>query len=136
MIFSYLTSGFEIATPAVKIHLIHPETRAKESGIARLDFGADITTIPFEKLDKLRLNAVGKTLTAGYNDPGEVHYLFTCTLRLRSLTFHDVDVIAASTPHILLGLDILNTLHICLDGEQKKFEIIEKRKSSRARSRR
>jgi len=90
--------------------------------MARLDYGADITTIPFEILEKLNLSV------AGYNDSGEVQLLFNCTLQLRYLTFKGIDVIATSTPYVLLGLDILNTLHICLNGHKKQFEIIEKHK--------
>jgi predicted aspartyl protease len=119
MILPYMTEGFEIPTPAIKVQLINPATNAKESGIARIDYGADITTIPFTIFEKLNLNVFGTTFTSGYNDPGESHLLFICSLRLRSLTFNNIKVIAASTPHILIGLDILNTLHICLNGNKK-----------------
>jgi len=131
MILPYLTEGFEVPTPAVKVQLFNPTTKAKEIGVARIDYGADITTIPFLMFEKLNLNVFGTTYTSGYNDPGESHLLFICSLRLRTLTFSNINVIAALTPHVLLGLDILNTLHICLDGNKKQFEIIEKRKRKR-----
>ncbi len=136
MILPYLTEGFVIPAPAVKVQVVNPETKAKESGIARLDYGADITVIPFAVMEKLKLDLAGSAFTAGYNDPGEEQFLFSCTLQLRSLRFSNVKVIATSTTEVLIGLDVLNTLHICLDGEKRKFEIIEKRTSSRARSRR
>jgi hypothetical protein len=131
MILPYLTEGFEAPAPAVKVQLFNPLTKAKEAGIARIDSGADITVIPFAITENLNLRVAGSTYTSGYDDPGKSQLLFTCTLRLRSLTFSNIDVIAALTPHILIGLDILNKLHICLDGNKKQFEIIEKRKKKR-----
>jgi|GEM_PF-6988642 len=131
MILPYLAEGFEAPTPAVKVQLVNPETKVKEAGIARIDYGADITVIPFTIMEKLKLSVAGSTYTSGYDDPGKTHLLFTCTLQLRSLRFSNIDVIAASTPHILIGLDILNTMHICMDGKKKQFEIIEKRKRKR-----
>jgi hypothetical protein len=131
MILPYLIEGFEIPAPAVKVQLVNPTSKVKETGIARIDCGADITVIPFKLMEKLNLNVAGKTYTSGYDDPGKIHMLFTCTLRLRSLTFSSIDVIAALTPHILIGLDVLNSLHICLDGKKKQFEIIERRKKKR-----
>ena len=122
--------------PAVKVQVVNPETRAKESWIARIDYGADITVIPFTVMEKLKLDIAGSTFTSGYNDPGEEQMLFSCTLQLRSLRFNNIKVIATSTTDVLIGLDILNTLHVCLDGEKKKFEIIEKLASPRPRSRR
>jgi hypothetical protein len=136
MILPYLTEGFIVPAPAVKVQIVNPETKAKESWIARIDYGADITVIPFAVMEKLRLNIAGSTFTSGYDDPGREQMLFSCTLQLRSLRFSGIDVIATSTTNVLIGLDILNTLHICLDGEKKKFEIIEKRASARPRSRR
>lgn len=127
MILPYLTEGFETPAPAVKVQLFNPTTKAKEAGIARIDSGADITVIPFTIMEKLNLRVAGSTYTSGYDDPGKSQLLFNCTLQLRSLKFSNIDVIAALTPHILIGLDILNTLHICLDGNNKQFEIIEKR---------
>lgn len=131
MILPYVTEGFEVPSPAMKVQLINPTSKASETGIARLDYGADITAIPFKIMEKLNLNMAGKIYTAGFDDPGELRMLFTCTLRLRSWTFDNIDVIAALTPHILIGLDILNTLHVCLDGKTKRFEIIEERKRKR-----
>jgi hypothetical protein len=128
MILPYLTEGFEAPVPAAKVQLFNPETKAKETGIARIDYGADITVIPFTIMENLKLNVAGSVYTAGYDDPGKTHLLFSCTLQLRSLRFRNVDVIATSTPHVLIGLDILNTLHICLDGNKKQFEIVEGRK--------
>lgn len=127
----YLTKGFETPTPGLKVQLIHPDTKAKATAMARIDSGADITTIPFTVLETLNLVAVGRTFTSGYDDPGKSHLLFVCTLRFRSLVYKNINVIAALTPEVLIGLDILNTLHICLDGKKKQFEIIEERKSKR-----
>jgi len=131
MILPYLTEGFEAPAPAVKVQIVNPETRAKEAGLARIDYGADITVIPFTVMENLKLDVAGSVHAAGYDDPGKIHLLFSCTLRLRSLRFSNIDVIATSTPHVLIGLDILNSLHICLDGKRKQFEIIEKRKKMR-----
>jgi len=131
MILPYLIKGFEVPTPAVKMQLIHPETNVKADGLARIDSGADLTVIPFVMLEKLNLDAVGDTFVSGYDDSGKSHLLFTCTLRCRFGTFKNLKVIAALTPHILIGLDILNTLHVCLDGKKKQFEIIEGHKRKR-----
>jgi hypothetical protein len=129
----YLTKGFETPTPGLKVQLIHPDTKAKAAVMARIDSDADITTIPFTVLEALNLVAVGRTFTAGYDDPGKSHLLFACSLQFRILSFENVNVIAASTPEVLIGLDILNTLHICLDGENKQFEIVEGRKKKQRR---
>ncbi len=129
----YLTKGFDVPTPALKIQLTHPVTKAKETAMARIDSGADITTIPFTLLEKLNLVAVGDAFASGYDDHGKSHLLFVCTLRFRSLVYKNINVIAALTPQVLIGLDILNTLHICLDGKKKQFEIIEERKGKRRR---
>ncbi len=129
----YPTRGMETPAPALRIQLIHPDTKAKVAVMARVDCGADITTIPFVSLDALNLVAVGRTFTAGYDDLGKSHYLFAYTLRFRSLIFENIKVIAALTPEVLIGLDILNQMHVCLNGPQKQLEIIEKRTSSRSR---
>lgn len=134
MILPYLTDGFEVPAPAVKVQLSNPITKVKESGIARIDYGADITVIPFAMMEKLNLRLAGSTFTSGYDDPGKEQMLFSCTLQLRSLRFNNIKVIATSTTNVLIGLDILNRLHICLDGEKKRFEIIEKRSRPRSRS--
>lgn len=125
MILPYLTKGFEVPTPALKMQLIHPETKVKVDGLARVDCGADMTVIPFATLERLNLDAVGNTFVSGYDDSGKSHVLFACTLKCSFGTFKNLKVIAALTPHILIGLDILNTLHICLDGKTKRFEIIK-----------
>ncbi len=127
MILPYLTKGFELPTPAVKVKLIHPDTKVKATVVARIDSGADITTIPFVLLEKLNLTAVGSTFASGYDDAGKSHLLFACTLRVRSLIFRNIRVIAALTPEVLIGLDVLNTLHICLDGKKRRFEIVEQK---------
>ncbi len=131
MILPYLTMDFEVPTPAVKIQLIHPETNAKADGLARIDSGADITVVPFMMLEKLNLNAVGDIFVSGYDDPGKSHVLFACTLRCRFGAFKNLKVIAALTPHVLIGLDILNILHLCLNGKKKQLEIMEDRKKKR-----
>lgn len=131
MIFPYLTEGFDVPSPALRVQIFNPTSKASETGIARLDYGADITAIPFTIMEKLNLNMAGKIYTAGFDDLGELRALFACTLRLRTWTFNNIDVIAALTPHILIGLDILNMLHICLDGKTKRFEIIEERTKKR-----
>jgi hypothetical protein len=77
MILPYLTEGFEAPAPAVKVQLFNPLTKAKEAGIARIDYGADITTIPFTIMEKLNLRVAGSTYTSGYDDPGKTHLLFT-----------------------------------------------------------
>ncbi|MCI0611560.1 retroviral-like aspartic protease family protein, partial [bacterium] len=122
---------FGAPTPALRVQLIHPDTKAKETAIARIDSGADITTIPFTLLEKLNLSTVGDAFVSGYDDPGKSHLLFVCTLRFRSLVYKNIKVIAALTPEVLIGLDILNTLHICLDGHKKQLEILEGRKNKR-----
>jgi hypothetical protein len=129
----YWAKGFEVPAPALKIRLLQPVTRAKETVIARIDSGADITSIPFTVLEKLNLNAVGHGFVSGYDDPGKSHLLFACSLQFRSLSFENIKVIAASTPEALIGLDVLNTLHICLDGNKRQFEIIDEQKSKRRR---
>ena len=131
MILPYLIKDFEVPTPAVKIQLIHPETNQKMEGLARIDSGADLTVVPFIMLEKLNLNAVGDTFVSGFDDAGKSHVLFACTLKCRFGTFKNLRVIAALTPEVLIGLDILNTLHLCLDGKKKQFEIIEGRKRKR-----
>ena len=127
----YQTNAFEVPTPALKVQLIHPDTKTRETVMARIDCGADITTIPFTSLENLNLSTVGNAFVSGYDDPGKSHLLFACTLQFHSLVYKNVKVIAASTPNALIGLDILNKLHICLDGNKKQLEIVEGRKGKR-----
>lgn len=38
----YQTNAFEVPTPALRVQLIHPDTKTKEIVMARIDSGADI----------------------------------------------------------------------------------------------
>jgi hypothetical protein len=130
-----LTKGFGIPTPALRVQIIHPGTKTKEAIVARIDSGADITAIPFTLLEKLNLATVGDAFISGYDDPGKTHMLFACSLRIRYLSFQNVKVIAALTPEVLIGLDVLTQMHVCLNGHEKQLEIVEKRAGSRPRPR-
>ncbi len=123
----YRTKDVETPAPVLKVRLIHPDTKAKATVMARVDSGVDITTIPFALLEELNLVAVGRTFTAGYDDPGTSRLLFTCSFRFRSFSFEKVRVISALTPEVLIGLDLLNQMHVCLNGHEKQLEIEEKR---------
>jgi hypothetical protein len=89
---------------------------------AKIDSGASMTLIPESLPKRWRLPFVISTTLRAYDGQDTVRPLYLVDI-IGSRHFQDVWVTVVPRRHILLGRDILNQLHVTLNGPQQTIEI-------------
>jgi hypothetical protein len=116
-------SVFDPPAPALTIEVISPVTGLRRTVLAKFDTGADQTVIPEDLAADLSLSIQGQTPAAGFDNITQLYFAYLIDLIIAGRNFVDLQVIATSNDHILLGRDVLNDLLITLDGPQLQFAI-------------
>jgi hypothetical protein len=118
---SYTTLSSRIPdAPILRIKVINPTLSIEKRPRAIIDSGADITAIPKEIIDDLKLEK------SGYENIGDVGNKPTYNVKIRFKTFEfEKDVTENSDSFVWLGRDIINELNVLLEGKNKQFEISE-----------
>ena len=76
---------------------------------AQLDTAADVTVLPRELVDQLRLVQLGDALVQRFGGQIVSNPTFLVEIAIRSLPIEAVVVLASEVePHVLLGRDVLN----------------------------
>ena len=117
---------FTLPAPALQVRVrARSRSRPAIAVRARLDTGADITSIPESIASELGLQVERIVIVAGYDDIAAERYAYLVTLEILGHTFTGVRVISSARTDILLGLDILNRFVITLDGKARTFEMVD-----------
>ena len=95
----------------------------------KIDTGADMTVIPLELKNRLKLKAFTLRRCRGAlaSDFITVSSFFI-EYSFDGTAFYELEVLATSRPKALLGRDILNGLVLTANGPQQFFEIEEPKK--------
>jgi predicted aspartyl protease len=95
---------------------------------AVIDTGADITVVPLLYLRQLGVKAVSQGTARALWGDRRVVQLYTVSLRLDRLHLRALQVMAdVQGDEIILGREVLNRLHLVLDGPAAVTEIVEDR---------
>lgn len=116
-------SSFAPPAPALEVEVISPVTGLRRIILAKFDTGADQTVIPEDLAADLSLSIQGQVPAAGFDTTTHLYFAYLLDLIVAGRNFVDLQVLASSNGHILLGRDVLNELVITLDGPQRRFSI-------------
>src|SRR4051812_38265315 len=114
---------FDPPAPALDIEVISPVTGLRHTILAKFDTGADQTVIPEDLAADLSLSIQGQTPAAGFDNVTNLYFAYLIDLIVAGRNFVDLQVIASSNDHILLGRDVLNQLILTLDGPQLQLAV-------------
>ena len=91
---------------------------------AQLDTAADMTVIPWQIVESLQLVQLDELSTMGFGGHVASVPTFLVRLAIRQCDPVVVEVLASrDEPHVLLGRDVLNHVHIVLNGPLLVLEI-------------
>ena len=98
----------EISTPFT------PDLRLQK--IALIDSGADISGLPPSVIDELSLNPIREEQIQGSTGI-DIRPIYAVNILFHGTSFSNLSVMGMSgEDFIVIGRDILNSFHICLDG--------------------
>lgn len=103
--------------------LRHPTTDQRETLLAQLDTGADISGIPRQLVDRLGLATVRTIPIAGYDQVCTTISTYVIRLEVRGLDLRYLEVVPLPGEHALLGRDVLNQLYTYLKGPEQAFDL-------------
>jgi predicted aspartyl protease len=110
--------------PFIYVAVHHPVGQAATDRLPSLiDSGADITAVPTAVADRLRLVKFSDVVLAGYVGPKVLAESYGVNLTLHDFDLTAVEVVLTDASYVILGSEILNQLHITLDGPQLRLEI-------------
>ena len=92
--------------------------------VAKVDSGADITAIPVGLISQLDLVPNGEVIVEGYDGRLSIVYRYDLNVRVADLDVAGLAVITFTEDYVLLGCDVLNQLHLVLNGPALSLEIL------------
>ncbi|MGH7800662.1 MAG: retroviral-like aspartic protease family protein [Thermodesulfobacteriota bacterium] len=121
----YPYSNEPIPAPIVSIEIsaaYNPNTKSQRDAL--IDSGADTSCIPPSVINELNLIPIRDEAVRGVT--GETNlYIYAVNIRFHGIIFSNLSVIGLPEEDIpLIGRDILNKLHLCLDGPQKIITVV------------
>jgi predicted aspartyl protease len=122
---------FEPPAPVVDIRIKnHWIPELEESWYALIDSGSDVTAIPKQFLNKLKLKPYTSVEIEGAtHNPNKKEYRDKVFVDLELVDFNIIiplkSVVLLDITEALIGRDILNQLKIELDGPNKSFKFIK-----------
>jgi predicted aspartyl protease len=112
--------------PFVDVLILHPSDHEQTRHIqGKLDSGADISVIPKELADELRLIPAREIQTRGYDGTVRDIQSYFVALEVEGYPIQLVEVVASHRADVLLGRDVLNHFRITLDGKTLAFEMTD-----------
>ncbi len=109
--------------PFVKVTVLHPTTGQQVTLSAKLDTGADISGIPQQVVDDLKLVALRSIPVEGYDNICVPLATYLITLQVVGASFRHLEVIPLPENHVLLGRDVLNYFYARLNGPELTFDL-------------
>lgn len=111
----------EPPAPCMEATFTNPYLNLSENIKAKLDTGADMTVIPEELAQRLRLVRARSARLLGYDGQLSVRPTHFVNIELNGYIFEMVEITYGD--QVLIGRDILNKLEIHLYGKNLTFEV-------------
>jgi predicted aspartyl protease len=90
---------------------------------AKVDTGADITTVPMAIIDALNVVPAREVLAIGFNSTEARRLTYYVNLHLAGYDFSPIEVMSSAGNDFLIGRDVLNQWLVVLDGEKRTLKI-------------
>jgi hypothetical protein len=90
---------------------------------AKLDTAADISCIPADLAELLRLLPARTVPVEGYDGIQRMVYTYMVTLEVAAARFRYLEVVATPEEYALLGRDVLNHFYVQLNGPDLTFHM-------------
>lgn len=90
---------------------------------AKIDTGADITTVPMFLIDPLNLVPAREVLAIGFNNTDARRLTYYVNLHLAGYDFFPIEVMSSAGNDFLIGRDILNEWVLTLDGKNRTLKV-------------
>lgn len=117
------SDSYNPPAPSLNVRFSRPSSTRSLEIQAKLDTGADITVIPQQIINELRLMPVRRISISSFDKRQVWKYTYFVDLSLKNLEFSMVEVISTSRLDALLGRDVLNLLKTTLDGKTLNFDL-------------
>lgn len=112
--------------PFADVLILHPFDPEQTRHIrGKLDSAADISVIPEEVADALRLIPAREVQTQGYDGATRDIQSYFVALEVEGYLIPLLEVVALRRTDALLGRDVLNRFKITLDGKALAFEMTD-----------
>lgn len=89
---------------------------------ALLDTGSEITAIPEQYIERLRLYPVGQIKLTGIHST-KINYTYSINLQILTNKFTDIEIVSTQLEFAVVGREILNELFLTLDGPSLAFSV-------------
>ena len=120
------STAFTPPAPVISAQVSTPDDEVHSPVLPTLiDTGSDSTAIPEFVVEQLQLIPAGEMLVQAYDGTPTERALYDVVLRVANIRFDGASVIVCAGDHVILGRDILNYLHLLLDGPALTLEILE-----------
>jgi len=94
------------------------------SKFALLDTGATMSAIPLSVIRELKLKAIRRRTVTGSTGKAKKR-IYTVNITFHGVPFNGITVVEFNQGNfIIVGRDILNTVHVCFDGPQKVANVV------------
>lgn len=90
---------------------------------ALLDTGSDMTAIPLEILERLRLSPFSRVQVEGIQGGRQIVYTYAVKIAWINQPGQEMEVIATPMPLAVLGRDWLQRYYLWLNGPEQQFAI-------------
>ncbi len=104
------------------VDVIHPLNSSHQYARAKIDTGADITTVPNSIVKRLGLLPGGEKELGGFNGPAAKRQTFYARIKFEGIEWPR-RVVATDRDYLLIGLDILNNFKMYADGKAQSFTL-------------
>ncbi len=118
------SNAYRPPAPALDVEIAHPGvSETPVTVIAKIDTGADITTIPEKILLQLQVPPCREVLAISYNGEEARQRTYLVHLTVAGTVYAYQEVMATSGDQFLMGRDILNRWVVTLDGPNGRLDV-------------
>ena len=111
--------------PFLSIRISHPARPDAPLDLrAKVDTGADISALPNDIVNALRLAPSGELRVAGYDGQPTTVTVYAARVTLPDGQRGRLNVLTVPTEYALLGRDLVNHLRLLLDGPAHTLEVL------------
>jgi predicted aspartyl protease len=91
--------------------------------MALLDTAADICALPDRLIEELELPPVEETVVVGFAEQPIPALVYLLAIHVAGVRLYPARAVAHRADYALLGRNVLNSLHVRLDGPALQFEL-------------
>ena len=122
----HYSTEFDPPAPVVGFTIYCPVDHGRMARVrGELDSGAEISVLPQDIVDELRLIPRRLMITEGYDGAQSQWATYMIDLEVEGQPVNDVEVIALPRQNGILGRDVLNHFIVTLNGKALTFEMVD-----------